>query len=229
MLGDSPALMREKGGPVLEHLVSTARSIVGLGLFVVRGTRPDGLFAGVTVSQHIVNNLTPYVWECLLRWAYYLTTTMHLCLILRPPRLVDGLPVFSANSDSSCINCAVGDGGGLSEVPAMADGASVASMRGYSIFFDDSGSVIAECFSPRKLADSSAGSELIMASWADKAIIWCRMLHREIFGGILEPTSLELDASAVMDAAVMERVTRKQRFNAARLAMLRQWTVDKSL
>jgi hypothetical protein len=75
MLGDSPALMREKGGPVLEHLVSKARSIVGLGLFVVRGTRPDALFAGVTVSQHIVNNLTPYVWECLLRWAYYLTTT----------------------------------------------------------------------------------------------------------------------------------------------------------
>ena len=55
------------------------------------------------------------------------------------------------------------------------------------------------------------------------------MLHREIFGGVLEPTPLELDASAVMDAAVMERVTRKQRFNAARLAMLRQWTLDKAL
>jgi len=38
----------------------------------------------------------------------------------------------------------VGDGGGLSEVPAMADGVSAASMGGYSIFFDDSGSVIAE-------------------------------------------------------------------------------------
>ena len=68
-----------------------------------------------------------------------------------------------------------------------------------------------------------------MASWAGKAIISCRMLHREIFGGVLEPTPLELDASAVMDAAVMERVTRKQRFNAARLAMLRQWTLDKAL
>jgi hypothetical protein len=55
------------------------------------------------------------------------------------------------------------------------------------------------------------------------------MLHREIFGGTLEPTSLELEASAVMDAAVMERVTRKQRFNAARLAMLWQWTMDKTL
>ena len=79
---------------------------------------------------------------------------------------------------------------------------------GYSIFFPNSGVVVAECFSPRKLADSSAESELIMASWAGKAIISYRMLHREIFGGVLAPTALELDASAVMGSAVMERVTR---------------------
>ena len=112
MLADSPALMREKSGGCLDHLVSKARSIVGLGLFVVRGTRPDGLFAGGAVSQHIVNNLTPYVWDCVLRWAYYLTSTMHYRLILRPPPLVGGLPSFKANSDSSCINCEVSDGGG---------------------------------------------------------------------------------------------------------------------
>ena len=97
------------------------------------------------------------------------------------------------------------------------------------MFFQDSGVVVAECFSPRKLADSSAGSELIMASWARKAIIAFRILHREIFGGELKPTALELDASAVLDSAVMERVTRKQRFNAARLAMLRQWAEDRTL
>ena len=68
-----------------------------------------------------------------------------------------------------------------------------------------------------------------MASWAGKAIIAYRMLHREIFGGSLGPTALELDATAVMDSAVMERVTRKQRFNAARLAMLRQWAEDRTL
>jgi hypothetical protein len=102
-------------------------------------------------------------------------------------------------------------------------------MGGYSIWFHDSGVVVAECFSPRKLADSTAGSELIMASWAGKAIIGFRMLHNEIFGGALAPTVLELDASAVMDSAVMERVTRKQRFNAARLAMLRQWAEDDTL
>ena len=55
------------------------------------------------------------------------------------------------------------------------------------------------------------------------------MLHNEIFVGALAPTVLELDASAVMDSAVMERVTRKQRFNAARLAMLRQWAEDDTL
>ena len=97
------------------------------------------------------------------------------------------------------------------------------------MFFQDSGVVVAECFSPRKLADSSAGSELIMASWAGKAIIAFRILHRKIFGGKLEPTALELDASAVLDSAVMERVTRKQHFNAARLAMLRQWAEDRTL
>jgi hypothetical protein len=97
-------------------------------------------------------------------------------------------------------------------------------MGGYSIWFPHSGVVVAECFSPRKLADSTAGSELIMASWAGKAIIGFRIMYNEIFGGDLAPTVLELDASAVM-----ERVTRKQRFNAARLAMLRQWAEDDTL
>ncbi len=52
------------------ELIPKARAIVGLGLFIVRGTHPDGLLAGASVSQHIVVNLTDYVWECVLRWAY---------------------------------------------------------------------------------------------------------------------------------------------------------------
>jgi len=58
------------------------------------------------------------------------------------------------------------------------------------------------------------------------------MLHKEIFGvsgDDHEPTTLELDATAVMDGADMERVSRKSRFNAARLAMLRQWVEDRAL
>ena len=41
--------------------------------------------------------------------------------------------------------------------------------------------MVAEFFTPRKLADSTAGSELIMASWAGKAIIGFRMMHNKIF------------------------------------------------
>ena len=94
------------------ELITKARQIVGLGLFVVRGTRPDALFAGVALSPYIVVNLNDYVWECVLRWANYLVRTAHYRLILRPPALIDGVPVFDANSDSSCINCESSDGGG---------------------------------------------------------------------------------------------------------------------
>ena len=71
-----------------------------------------------------------------------------------------------------------------------------------------------------------------MASWAGKGIIAFRMLHKEIFGvsgDDHEPTTLELDATAVMDGTGMERVSRKSRFNAARLAMLRLWVEDRAL
>jgi hypothetical protein len=115
MLPDSPVKMREVNAPVREELITKARQIVGLGLFVVRGTRPDALFAGVALSPYIVVNLNDYVWECVLRWAYYLVRTAHYRLILRPPALIDGVPVFDANSDSSCINCESSDGGGGSK------------------------------------------------------------------------------------------------------------------
>jgi hypothetical protein len=102
-------------------------------------------------------------------------------------------------------------------------------MGGYTVFFEGSGVAMAECFSPRKLADSSAGSELIMATWAGKAVIALRMLQRELRMGPVGATPLELDATAVLNGAVMETVTRKQRFNAARIGMLRQWALDKAL
>ena len=228
MLCDSLQRMREPCGPLLTDRVPDARSIVGLGLFVVRGARPDGLFAAIAVSQHIANNLSPYVWECVLRWAYYLVRTKHFRLVFRPPRIVDGFPRFRANSDSSCINCAAGDGGAVGGVPD-AQACATASMGGYSVYFEGSGVAIAECFSPRKLADSSAGSELVMATWAGKAVLALRMLQRELRLGPSGATPLELDATAVLNGAVMETVTRKQRFNAARLGMLRQWGIDEAL
>ena len=61
MLPDSPVKMRDVGEPVCQDLIHPARQILGLGLFIVRGTRPDALFAAVALSPYIVNNLTPYV------------------------------------------------------------------------------------------------------------------------------------------------------------------------
>jgi hypothetical protein len=68
-----------------------------------------------------------------------------------------------------------------------------------------------------------------MATWAGKAVIALRMLQRELRMGPAGATPLELDATAVLNGAVMETVTRKQRFNAARIGMLRQWALDKAL
>jgi hypothetical protein len=80
-------------------------------------------------------------------------------------------------------------------------------MGGYTIFFEGSGVVIAEYFSPRKLADSSAGSELIMATWAAKAIIGLCMLQRELRLGPTGATPLELDATAVLSGASLSAST----------------------
>ena len=67
-----------------------------------------------------------------------------------------------------------------------------------------------------------------MAEWAGKAVIALRMLQRELRMGPAGAMPLELDATAVLNGAVMEIVIRKQRFNAARIGMLRQWALDKA-
>ena len=68
-----------------------------------------------------------------------------------------------------------------------------------------------------------------MATWAAKAVLAFRMLQRELKLGPDGPTPLEFDATAVLSGAQMDTVTRKQRFNAARLGMLRQWALDKAV
>jgi hypothetical protein len=55
------------------------------------------------------------------------------------------------------------------------------------------------------------------------------MLQRELKLGPIGATPLEMDATAVLSGAEMETVTRKQRFNAARLGMLRQWAQGMAL
>ncbi len=58
-----------------------------------------------------------------------------------------------------------------------------------------------------------------MATWAGKSVIAFRMLGSELGLQRAVPTTLEIDASAVTDGAAMERVSRQQRFQAARIAM----------
>jgi hypothetical protein len=84
-----------------------------------------------------------------------------------------------------------------------------------------------ECFSPRRLADSSAGSELIMATWAGKSIISFQILERELGLVRSEPTALELDASAVTDGTRKDRVYRQKRFQVAWLGLQRQCVAER--
>ena len=129
--------------------ISSARSILGLGVYMVRGARPDGLFAAVAIAPFIVVNLTADVWEALLHWATYLVQTQHLTLVLRPVPFSARLN-FCASSDSSAINVPLADPSsiGLTGFEAL----PVASMGGYALFFAGSGAFSVECFSPRTLA-----------------------------------------------------------------------------
>jgi len=155
---------------------------------MTRGVRTLSHFTALALSTYIVNHLTVVVWDALIRWAQYLVQTRHLTLILRPP--VKGAN-FAACTDSSLIT-------GPATSVAAQDVAS-ASYGGFTPFFEGSVAFSVECFSPRRLADSSAGSELIMATWTGKLVIEFRMLGSELGLQRAESTFLEIDASAVID------------------------------
>ena len=89
MAADALTRIRDPVSPSnpLVDRVSEARSILGLGLYITRGVRTDCLFPAIALSQYIVNHLTQYVWNALLRWAFYLVSTRDMVLVLRPPPL----------------------------------------------------------------------------------------------------------------------------------------------
>ena len=64
------------------------------------------------------------------------------------------------------------------------------SYGGIALYFEGSGAFSVECLSPRRLADSSAGAELIMATWAGKSVVAFQMLHRELGMARIHPTPL---------------------------------------
>ena len=122
-------------------------------------------------------------------WARYLVQTRDLHLVFRPPP--PPAPNFSACSDSSLINAPI-------TAVSMPDVAG-SSYGGFALYFEGSGAFSVECFSPRRLADSSAGAELIMATWAGKSVVAFQMLQKELGMPRLLPTPLQIDASAVTD------------------------------
>ena len=68
-----------------------------------------------------------------------------------------------------------------------------------------------------------------MGVLASKSILAFRMVLSELRLGPAGPTELEMDAKAVTDGVSMERVARRQRYQAARLAMFRQWISNVAL
>ena len=109
---------------------------------------------------------------------------------------------------------------------ACVDYVSGGSYGGFVLSFPGSGAFAWRCLVPAKLTDSTAGSELIMAVTAAKTIMGFRMFAAELGQRQADPTELGMDAMAVLDGTKMIKVSREQRYLAARLAMLRTWVED---
>ena len=85
-----------------------------------------------------------------------------------------------------------------------------------------SGAIWARCLVPPKLGDSSAAAELIMATVATKEVMAYRMQAGKLGHGLRAPTSLYLDATAVLHGTATEQVSREMKYLAAKLAIVQQ-------
>jgi hypothetical protein len=197
------AAPESENNPLLDLVLQTlARSVLGTGGFIVCANRPDAFLSFSAIAQRIAHHFTSHVWRCLLRWAYYLIATRHLCLTFRfTPQ-----PIFAAHSDSSVAN--------------LKDGSCFGGYT-FGVENNTSGLVDWKCVVPRHFSDSSAAAELVMATMSTKMILGFRMLLSELKMLSPGPTALYLDANAVINGADMEKVTREMRFMAARYSMLR--------
>jgi hypothetical protein len=75
---------------------------------------------------------------------------------------------------------------------------------------------------PKRLADSTAASELMVATIGMKASIGWRMLNSELTLQGPEAADMGSDATASLQGVEMERVSRESRYMATRLAMMRE-------
>jgi hypothetical protein len=179
-----------------------ARSIVGLGGFIVCNIRPDAYFAFVAITQHLGQHFTLQVWKAILRWAHYLLVNRSCSLTYRN---VDQNSNWCSYSDSALAN--LPNGG---------------TFGGYTFGLDAHTAIIDwRCLVPRSFPDSSAAAELVIATYAVKSILGFRLLFAELNLLPLGPTPLYIDASAVINGAEMEKITKQMRFMAAKYSMLR--------
>ena len=186
-----------------------AQQIAGLGGFIVLCSRPDAYFAYVVLSQYLAHGLTQTIWNALIRWATYIYVNTALRLTYWASS--NGKP-WVVYVDSSLFNAP-----------------NSRSMGGYLALYEGSGAFAWRCFSPRKLASSSGGSETIMASHASQYILGQRILDKEL--GIHEgkPNELYSNNLATLQGTEMENVPAKQRYLAARRAILRQVCTEEKI
>jgi hypothetical protein len=164
--------------------------------------RPDAYFAFVAITQHLGQHFTLQVWKAILRWAHYLLLSRSCCLTYRH---VDPSSNWCSYSDSALAN--LPNGG---------------TYGGYTFGLDTHTAIIDwRCLVPRSFPDSSAAAELIIATYASKSILGFRLLFDELHLLPPGPTSLYIDASAVINGAEMEKITKQMRFMAAKYSMLR--------
>jgi hypothetical protein len=203
--------MRESqpGGAKAEELlpperIKTAQEIAGLAGWITTCARPDGYFAFVALSQYLALQLTPTVWNALLRWAWYLASTPGLRLIYRA-----GTGDWEMYADSSLFNNANG-----------------ASFGGYVALFPGSGVFAWKSFVPRKLGMSSGSAETTMAAFAVQYALGMRIMNRELRRDSGRPTVVHTDNLATLQGTAMENVPVLQRYLSARRALVRQAQQD---
>jgi hypothetical protein len=194
---DGPVAMRES-------VRECARSLLGLGGYIVVQFRPDGALAYSAISGQISQNFTNVVWRAVLQFCAYLVATRDLALTFRRTgRDIAGY------ADSSALN-----------------GANGHSWGGYCLGQPGSGMTHYRVVSPKQLADSSGGNELITATLALKEIIAERIAAYEL-GNLPEAaTDLHIDASVVLDGVAMDRVSRESRYLATKFSMVREAVAD---
>ena len=195
---------------MLESILPRARSVLGLGGWVVFHARPDAMLGFATISPFVSpGRQTDYAWQMLIRWERYqdLQLTMRKC----PLRAGAGFfsdssslngPVPGSSYDGACIQFSTGD-------PAVA-GTTM------------SGAIWARCLVPPKPGDISAAAELIMAAAAVKEAVAHHFMATELKQGPWGPAPLYLDALAILHGTAADQVSREVDYLAAKQAVVQK-------